>query len=624
MLKYSSIFSHNFFLILIGFIIILAPDTCLPAIVSVRAIPASGVAPLEVELICNVSTATGQPSTYTIDYGDGTEEIVDSNLYSHTFKHTYDGGFYKARCSVEKDSIGTQSKSDPVEIIIARWKFETGDDIDTSPAIAPDGTIYVGSDDSNLYAIDPETGTEIWRFTAGGEIRSSPAVAPDGTIYFGSSDNYLYALQPNGTMKWAFNIGDYIFSSPAIGPDGRTIYVGSSDHNLYAINTTGTLKWKYETDGKIISSPAIGFDGIENVIYFGSLDHYVYALATSNGQLKWKFKGTAGFYSSPAIGANGQIYIGECETGEAKEYKFNLYCLNLDGSMSWNYNGGTGFYSSPAIDPDGNIYVGSWDGYLFSLSSHGIFRWSIRPSPPADINSSPAIGSNGVIYVGSKGGNFYAFQSQEVDEDFREDWIFKTNDDILESSPVIDSDGTIYFGSRDNCLYAINPGNLNLADSPWPMFNKSPDHSSLSQDIEVPSIISTDPIDGTTNVEKNLSEIKVNFSPNFKDSQIDVDSYSLKKGDEEIDGYAVLNFVRYNNSSYNLSAVFTRFNDDEPLDYNTEYVASISYYSDQKDENTNNKEEEIYSWSFKTEKEPVKDPDPSPKGDFSCFINTIR
>jgi len=32
------------------------------------------------------------------------------------------------------------------------WKFETGDQVDTGPAIGPDGTLYVGSDDGKLYA----------------------------------------------------------------------------------------------------------------------------------------------------------------------------------------------------------------------------------------------------------------------------------------------------------------------------------------------------------------------------------------------------------------------------------------------------------------------------------------
>src|SRR5436190_8307003 len=41
-----------------------------------------------------------------------------------------------------------------------------------------------------------------WPFPTGNEVNSSPAIGVDGTIYFGSSDGRLYAVQTNGTPKW--------------------------------------------------------------------------------------------------------------------------------------------------------------------------------------------------------------------------------------------------------------------------------------------------------------------------------------------------------------------------------------------------------------------------------------
>jgi outer membrane protein assembly factor BamB len=60
-----------------------------------------------------------------------------------------------------------------------RWVFEADDWISSSPVIGPDATVYVGSWDNNLYAIDPLTGVEIWHFETGNLIFSSPAVALD-------------------------------------------------------------------------------------------------------------------------------------------------------------------------------------------------------------------------------------------------------------------------------------------------------------------------------------------------------------------------------------------------------------------------------------------------------------
>src|SRR6185369_11020223 len=73
-----------------------------------------------------------------------------------------------------------------------KWEFELGDGGPSSPAIASDGTIYIGSNDQRLYAINPD-GTKKWAFQTGGKLQSSPAIASDGKIYIGSLDNKLYA-----------------------------------------------------------------------------------------------------------------------------------------------------------------------------------------------------------------------------------------------------------------------------------------------------------------------------------------------------------------------------------------------------------------------------------------------
>ena len=84
-----------------------------------------------------------------------------------------------------------------------KWGFGINDAGPSSPAIASDGTIYVGSNDRKLYALKPD-GTKKWEFETGDKVQSSPAVDSDGKIYIGSLDNKLYAIKPNGAKEWEF------------------------------------------------------------------------------------------------------------------------------------------------------------------------------------------------------------------------------------------------------------------------------------------------------------------------------------------------------------------------------------------------------------------------------------
>jgi len=121
------------------------------------------------------------------------------------------------------------------------WSFRFGgSDVYSSPAVGNDGTIYVGSDDYKLYAINPD-GSKKWAYDTGEWVMSSPAIGSDGTIYVGSFSGHLHAVNPDGSRKWRFNANDVVWSTPTIGSDG-TIYIGCWHNYFYAINPDGTRK----------------------------------------------------------------------------------------------------------------------------------------------------------------------------------------------------------------------------------------------------------------------------------------------------------------------------------------------------------------------------------------------
>lgn len=307
------------------------------------------------------------------------------------------------------------------------------------------------SEQAQVVILNP--GTKKWELLIS-NYGSSPTIDSNGTIYIGSNDGNLYAINPDGTIKWKVNVGTgwYSTSSPAIGSDG-TIYIGSLDYNVYVINPDGTVKWKFKTELYIYSSPAIGPDGI---IYVGSLDGNVYAL-NPDGTLKWKFKTQNIIKSSPAIGSDGTIYIGS--------YDGNLYAINPDGTEKWEFYIGSYINSSPVIGSDRTVYIGSDDGNLYAINPDGTKEWVY----PISLYSALAICSDGTIYVSSMDDNLYA-----LNPDGTEKWRFTTRGSIY-ASPTIGFDGTVYISS-ENILYALY-GCGELADAPWPMFHHDLRHT---------------------------------------------------------------------------------------------------------------------------------------------------
>jgi len=164
----------------------------------------------------------------------------------------------------------------PIDSKEEDWRFETAENVLSSPAVvAPDGqdgedgaTVYVGSNDGNVYAIDAGDGTERWRFETDGKVSSSPAVL-DGTVYVGSNDGNVYAIATaDGTERWRFETDGAVLSAPTV-VDG-TVYVGSDDETVYAIATDdGSETWTHSTDGAVWSSPAV----VDGTVYVGSNDN---------------------------------------------------------------------------------------------------------------------------------------------------------------------------------------------------------------------------------------------------------------------------------------------------------------------------------------------------------------
>ena len=389
-----------------------------------------------------------------------------------------------------------------------KWKFRAGAAIVSTPAVSA-GTVYFGSSDHQVYALDERSGALRWKFATHGRVSASPAVAA-GRVYVGSFDGSFYALDAaQGTLAWKFATEgerrfsarhlhgaepaaevmpdpfDVFLSSPVLA--GGAVYFGSGDGNVYALDAaSGALRWKFHTGNVVHASPAVA----AGTLYVGSWDSYFYALDAATGKQRWRFKtgedpaihNQEGIQSS-AVVADGMVYFG-CRDS-------NLYALDAaSGAQRWSFsNKGSWVISSPAVR-DGRLYFATSDsGLVHALdakSGREIFSLDFKHWP---FFSSPTLAGD-YLYIGSHQGKLLAinlktrqlawsFATEDAQKngptytkaDGTPNYRAAASDSFYDqmvigvdrmmsvgavlSTPVIDGD-TLFFGSWDGQLYAIS------------------------------------------------------------------------------------------------------------------------------------------------------------------------
>ena len=319
----------------------------------------------------------------------------------------------------------TDSQPVPFEL---RWKYKVGNS-DISAPVIDAGILFIGSDDSNLYAIDSMSGKLKWQYSTFGNVYTP--TARNGMVFAASFDNYIYSIDYNGKLKWKYNAGTSVASPSVVYND---ILYGGSGRYIYAIYiTNGSLYWKYATDGWVKSTPAIS----QGIVYTGSDDGYIYALDAESKNLKWKYKTGGSIISSPSV-INGKVYIGSKDN--------SIYAIDSSsGELKWSKKTNDWVQSSAAVFGK-SVYIGSNDNTLYALNTDsGDIIWRFKTS---DWVNSPPLVVKDTVYAGSKDGTIYALDAAKG--------ILISKYTI--GSEIISlafSDNTLFAAARDGYIYAF-------------------------------------------------------------------------------------------------------------------------------------------------------------------------
>jgi outer membrane protein assembly factor BamB len=202
-----------------------------------------------------------------------------------------------------------------------RWSFEADDQVNTSGAYWR-GTVYIASQGGTVYALSARTGKLRWSAQSHGGLGgreffyATPTIAY-GRVYIGNTDGTMYVFGARtGQLKWARPLGSYIYSGAAIWK--RRVFVGTYDGHVYALDAaTGDVKWQREAPGAVHAAPTV----IDGLVYYSTCSTCgsqasrtvrrgpdgTFARDARTGRFRWSFP--AGKYANPVVADAEHIYV---------------------------------------------------------------------------------------------------------------------------------------------------------------------------------------------------------------------------------------------------------------------------------------------------------------------------
>jgi outer membrane protein assembly factor BamB len=275
------------------------------------------------------------------------------------------------------------------------------------PGITPDGQLIVDGFDSIVYSLNAENGQLNWSFEEPTDKLIAKPVITDSSIYVPSSDAQLYALSLTGAKQWVYKTGHALWGEVQV--DNDKLYFGSMDHNLYAVDkTSGKELWKIDLGASVVGSPAL----LDGKLYVGTVGNEMLAVDATSGQIAWRVSVDGAIWASPVIHEN-TLFFGDM-TG-------SFYAMDTaDGRIIWRIQP-DGAIVSPALIIEKGVVFGTEAGTVQAVSFDGTPLWN--KSTNGKLYSAPVLAGDRILVapMGASDQLVVAF-----DQNGTQLWVFAT------------------------------------------------------------------------------------------------------------------------------------------------------------------------------------------------------
>ncbi len=201
------------------------------------------------------------------------------------------------------------------------WSVPVGGRVWSTPLLV-EGKLYVSTLNHKLVVLDlANEGQVAWTFDQSkGALVGSP-VSNDDTLYVGSFDKHLYAIDvQTREQRWAYTAANWLWDGLTVVSD--TAYLGDLGGYVYAINTQdGRLRWSQpaEVKGAVRAAPLYTGDLLIVATDLGN----IYALDPADGSVRWAANAAGSKLLTGPVVDNGKLILATLD-GPVKVYGVDL------------------------------------------------------------------------------------------------------------------------------------------------------------------------------------------------------------------------------------------------------------------------------------------------------------
>lgn len=300
----------------------------------------------------------------------------------------------------------------PAGVSSLRWRtsihehglFEPRPEECATGAIVGD-RLVIGSRAGNVVALALEDGRQLWATPVSGGVDSHAQFdETTGSVYVGTDDGHLYAIDSTtGAIRWSWKGRGAIEQPPAIG--GDAIYVVSATDRLVALDPrNGEVRWQYEREAPE-GFTIHGYSGprlFGGAVLVGFSDGYVVSLNAGTGEVIWARSLAAA--SEQYVDSDATPAVAGKDTVIASSYSGGLYALDAqNGEVRWRL-GIEGAGSVRAIGE--RLYFAAPREGLTALTPRGDILWRQSLAEAGDLTSPQGVGPY-LVFTGNRAGLFF-------------------------------------------------------------------------------------------------------------------------------------------------------------------------------------------------------------------------